>query len=198
MSLVHLPILLLLATLGDQAVNVKRINNGQNLGTGIIITRALDFRHAIFGKIDLVRAREHLHRMEDVEKSGIAVHEDRLKEPEEPFFLQKRTDVLDIGIGIQTRSCEIFNSAVDSSNGDECAARIQDEEGALDLLVQHPSSHAVVVESPGQHDEAHHQCDLHDEGGLEQGLAGVLLADGGVCAGHSDGSISRDGFDRRS
>lgn len=160
LCLARLPVLLLPAAVNNQTVNIKWINERNEPGTGIIISWSLNLSHTIFGQVDLVRARQCLHGMEDIQQGRVAVHEHRFKKPEEPFLLQDWADMLDISVGVQACRSEVFDSTVDGSNSDERRAGIEDDQGAFDLVVEHSTFGAIVMEPSSQGHECDHQGDL--------------------------------------
>jgi hypothetical protein len=102
--------------------------------------------------------------MEDIEHRGIAKHNRRLKEVEEPFLLENGTNLTRaVNIGDNETSLgEVLDRPVDGTDSDERAAAIQDYQSALDFVVQHTSAGGIGVEFAGQCDECCHQDNLQD------------------------------------
>ena len=191
-----LPVLFLLTPVDNQTIDIKWINERLEPRTRIVITRPLDLSHSILSQVDLVRFRQRLHGVEDIEQRGIAVHEDDLEEPEKPLLFEEGTDAVQIIVCVQACRGEVLHGTIDRPDGDECATGVEHDQRALDLVVQHPASRTVVVESSGQRRESYHQGNLHDQRCLEECLSCVLFPDCRVGACYSCSAIGGDGFDR--
>lgn len=194
LNTIILPVLLLTLRFAEDTDNVERINQGKNERTPVLETRALNFRHAIRSEVDLVGTGQGPHGVEHIHHGGIAEHDRRLEDPEEPLVLEDGADVLHMG-DVEARGREVLDRAVDRAHRDERAAAVQDVQRAPHLAVEHARPGAVIMKFRRQRDEASHERQLQDQRRLEQRLARVLLALGAVGVGDADGAVGRDRLD---